>query len=219
MPPYQPPFQITETILNTVALISERVGRWSSLGETALTPQLRRGNRIRTIQASLAIENNTLSVEQVTAVIDGKRVLGLPREIQEVRNALEKHRASEERFFYPGAGSLIVPLESPDKRESFFLDIWRGRINLAKGKYQTRSRQVIVLVRLDFGGPPHRNPDGEEVGGSHFHLYREGYGDKWAYPVPPVHFPRLADLSGTLDDFMKYCNVTKLPHIDRGLFT
>lgn len=87
MPPYQPPFQITETILNTVALISERVGRWSSLGETALTPQLRRGNRIRTIQASLAIENNTLSVEQVTAVIDGKRVLGLPREIQEVRNA------------------------------------------------------------------------------------------------------------------------------------
>lgn len=87
MPPYRPPYQITETILNTVALISERVGRWSSLGETALTPQLRRGNRIRTIQASLAIENNTLSVEQVTAVIDGKRVLGLPREIQEVRNA------------------------------------------------------------------------------------------------------------------------------------
>lgn len=85
--PYQPPFQITETILNTVALIGERVGRWSSLGEAAMTPQLRRGNRIRTIQASLAIENNTLSVEQVTAVIDGKRVLGLPREIQEVRNA------------------------------------------------------------------------------------------------------------------------------------
>ena len=45
------------------------------------------GNRIRTIQASLAIENNTLSLEQVTAILDGKRVLGLPREIQEVRNA------------------------------------------------------------------------------------------------------------------------------------
>lgn len=133
--------------------------------------------------------------------------------------ALEKHRTSDERFFYPVTGSLIVPLGSPDKRENFFLDIWRGRINLAKGKYQARSRQVIVLVRLDFGGSPHRNPDGKEVDGTHFHLYREGYGDKWAYPVPPKHFPRLADLSGTLDDFMKYCNVTKLPHIDRGLFT
>ncbi|MDP1663682.1 MAG: Fic family protein [Methylobacter sp.] len=48
---------------------------------------MRRNNRIRTIQASLAIENNTLSIEQVTAVLEGKQVLGLPREIQEVRNA------------------------------------------------------------------------------------------------------------------------------------
>jgi Fic family protein len=52
-----------------------------------MAPQLRRNNRIRTIQASLAIENNTLSIEQVTAVLDGKPVIGLPREIQEVRNA------------------------------------------------------------------------------------------------------------------------------------
>ncbi len=52
-----------------------------------LAPQLRRENRIRTIQASLAIENNSLSLEQVTALLDGKRVLGQPREIQEVRNA------------------------------------------------------------------------------------------------------------------------------------
>ena len=52
-----------------------------------LTPQLRRNNRIRTIQASLAIENNTLSIEQVAAVLEGKPVLGSPREIQEVRNA------------------------------------------------------------------------------------------------------------------------------------
>jgi Fic family protein len=56
-------------------------------GDESLSPQLRRGNRIRTIQASLAIEHNSLTVEQVTAVLEGKRVLGLPREIQEVRNA------------------------------------------------------------------------------------------------------------------------------------
>lgn len=90
MPSYQPPFQITPAILSLVAEISEQLGRWSANlgeGDEGLSPQLRRGNRIRTIQASLAIEHNSLTVEQVTAVLEGKRVLGLPREIQEVRNA------------------------------------------------------------------------------------------------------------------------------------
>lgn len=90
MSAYNPPFQITSAILALVAEISEQIGRWSlSLGEgdEGFSPQLRRGNRIRTIQASLAIEHNSLTVEQVTAVLEGKRVLGLPREIQEVRNA------------------------------------------------------------------------------------------------------------------------------------
>jgi Fic family protein len=83
---YQPPFTITPTILRLAEEIGESLGHWSvSAGK--LSPKLRRGNRIRTIQASLAIENNTLSVEQVTAVLAGKRVLGQPREIQEVRNA------------------------------------------------------------------------------------------------------------------------------------
>lgn len=90
MPAYQPPFQITSSILTLVADISEQLGRWSAVlghADAALLPELRRGNRLRTIQASLAIEHNSLSLEQVTAVLDGKRVLGLPREIQEVRNA------------------------------------------------------------------------------------------------------------------------------------
>lgn len=91
---YQPPFRITPSMLNRATAISEMVGRWSVAGEkSALSPQLRRENRIRTIQASLAIENNTLSVEQVTAVLAGKRVLGLPREIQEVRNAFAAYEA------------------------------------------------------------------------------------------------------------------------------
>lgn len=84
---YQPPLTLTSHMLALVAAIAEQVGRLTAREEAAMPPQLRRGNRIRSIQASLAIENNTLSVEQVTAVLDGKRVLGLPREIQEVRNA------------------------------------------------------------------------------------------------------------------------------------
>ena len=84
---YQPPYTITPQIVQQVADIVELVTRWSYSDDSALTPQLRRNNRIRTIQASLALENNTLSIEQVTDVLDGKAVVGLPREIQEVRNA------------------------------------------------------------------------------------------------------------------------------------
>jgi len=66
---YQPPYAITLTILNLVAEIGELIGRYTILAEQNLTPRLRRENRIRTIQASLAIENNTLTLEQVTAVL------------------------------------------------------------------------------------------------------------------------------------------------------
>lgn len=85
---YQPPLTLTPAIVDRAAAISEQIGRLSVLNQHLLTPQLRRGNRIRTIQALLTIENNTLSVEQVTSVLEAKRVLGLPCEIQEVRNAL-----------------------------------------------------------------------------------------------------------------------------------
>ena len=92
---YQPPFTLSLTILRLVGEISEWMGRYSVTSGAALTPQLRRGNRLRSIQASLAIENNTLTLEQVTAVIAGKHVLGLPREIQEVRNAFAAYEALE----------------------------------------------------------------------------------------------------------------------------
>ena len=72
--------------------------------------------------------------------------------------AIEKHRVSDERSYFPMSGeSLSLPLQSLDKREQFLLDISRGRIDLMRCKYQTRARQVVVLVRLDFGGPPHRS--------------------------------------------------------------
>jgi Fic family protein len=58
-----------------------------------MRPELRRGNRIRSIQASLAVEQNTLTLEQVTAVLEGKLVLGSPREIQEVRNAFAAYES------------------------------------------------------------------------------------------------------------------------------
>ncbi len=95
MKQYKPPYTITSTILNLVAEISESIGHYTALEKALSTPRLRRENRIRTIQASLAIENNTLTLAQVTAVVEGKRVLGHPREIQEVRNAFAAYDAME----------------------------------------------------------------------------------------------------------------------------
>ncbi len=92
---YNPPFTITPAILKLVGEISEWIGRHSVATDASLTPRLRRANRIRNIQGSLAIEGNTLSLEQVTAIVDGKRVLGSPRELQEVRNAIIAYERME----------------------------------------------------------------------------------------------------------------------------
>lgn len=75
----QPPFQITNKIINYVAEISELLGRLTSAPHLSSSPTLRRTNRIRTIHGSLAIEQNTLTLEQVTAVLNGKQVLAPPR--------------------------------------------------------------------------------------------------------------------------------------------
>src|SRR4030042_1035218 len=113
--------------------------------------------------------------------------------------AMEKHRVNEDRHDFPMAGdSLVLPLQSSDKREQFSLDISRGRIDLLRGKYQNRARQVVVLVRLEFGGQPHRNPDDEEIPSPHLHIYREDFSYKWAFPVPAEHFPNMPDLWQTL---------------------
>ena len=88
-----PPFTITPEILRTVAEISEQVGRLEALRVAAEPLMLRRENRIRTVHASLAIEGNSLDLEQVSAVFDGKQVLGPARDIQEVRSALTAYEA------------------------------------------------------------------------------------------------------------------------------
>jgi hypothetical protein len=134
--------------------------------------------------------------------------------------AVEKHRSDEGRHKFPMRGeSLSVPLHSIDRREHFSLDLSRGRIDLQKVKMQNRGRQVVVLVRLDLGGAPHRNPDDEEIPAPHLHLYREGFGDKWAVPLPVDGFRNPADAWATFEDFLRFCNVTQPPYIQRELFT
>lgn len=89
---YIPPFTITSEIMRLVSEISELVGIVTTvLGDNVPSPMLRKANRIKTIHSSLAIEHNTLSLKQVTDIIDGKHVLGAPDEIQEVKNALQAY--------------------------------------------------------------------------------------------------------------------------------
>ena len=88
---YVPPFDITEEISNLTIMIAEAVGHLSAKIGVTPTPILRKQNRIKTIQSSLAIENNSLSIEQVTDILNGKRVLGAPNEIREVKNAIDAY--------------------------------------------------------------------------------------------------------------------------------
>ena len=85
----KPPFEITSAMLDAIAEIAELVGHVNATAGLSTNPMLRRTNRIRTIYSSLAIEQNTLSLEQVTAVLNGKRVIAPPKDIAEVKNAYE----------------------------------------------------------------------------------------------------------------------------------
>jgi hypothetical protein len=134
--------------------------------------------------------------------------------------AMEKRRTSSQRLPLPQLGAkLSVDLVSPDERERFNLDLTSSYVSLSKFTMQTRARAIVVLARLDIDGAPHRNPDDAELPATHLHLFREGYGDKWAYPIPNHAFRDLSNRWVTLEDFMKYCNITEPPEFESGLFS
>ena len=85
----EPPFKITNEIIDMIAEIAELTGKITVTSQFNKNPMLRRKNRIQTVYGSLAIEQNTLSFEQVAAVLDGKRIIAPPKDIEEVKNAYE----------------------------------------------------------------------------------------------------------------------------------
>lgn len=85
----KPPYQLTTVMLKLVSEISHKIGEVNASFLTRHSPELRKRNRIRTIQASLAVEGNTLSIDQVTAILENKRVLGPAKEVKEVSNAIK----------------------------------------------------------------------------------------------------------------------------------
>ena len=109
------------------------------------------------------------------------------------------------RFPQPGE-STEIDIRSVDKKNKFLLDINRGRVKLVKCTYQNRYRKDIVLLRLDINGSPHTNPDGKTIPCPHLHIYREGFGDKWAVLLPD-DFSDNMDIVTKLFEFMDYCKI------------
>jgi Fic family protein len=140
--PYQPPFGITSAMLTQVAEIAGLLGRLDTQRALAKTPVLRRENRIRSIHSSLAIENNTLTLEQVTAVIAGKRVLGPPKEVHEVKNAFAAYETMDS----------WNPSSSKDLLAAHRL-LMEGLIDDA-GKFRTGSVGIAQGKRIVHLAPP-----------------------------------------------------------------
>ena len=88
---YNPVYTITDEMLNLIALIAARVDVLTIQGSMEKNPKLLRLNRLRSIHSSLAIENNTLSLEQVTALFEGKRIIAPPQDICEAQNAFDAY--------------------------------------------------------------------------------------------------------------------------------
>jgi len=84
-----PPYNLTSEILRLISEVSHKIGEINGSFLTKQSPELRKRNRIKTIQASLAVEGNTLSIDQITAILENKRVLGPPKDIKEVSNAIK----------------------------------------------------------------------------------------------------------------------------------
>lgn len=152
--PHSPPFSITPAAVSLLARISEAVGRLSVQTTTAKALRLRRSNRIRTIQGSLAIEGNTLSQEQITAILEGRRVIAPLREIQEVRNAIQAYdrfanwQPWREADLLNGHAILMNGLlEAPGKYRSGGVGIMAGKevIHLAPPADRVRSLMRDLL--------------------------------------------------------------------------
>src|SRR5438105_848132 len=133
--------------------------------------------------------------------------------------AMQKQLVGSQPILFPlPGGKAELPLISTDGREKFIADVNRGRIRLTKCTYQERYNTVVILLRLDVGGPPHENPDGVVVPCPHLHVFREDAADRWAVLAPLDKFTNLADLAATLREFLTYCNVANIPQIEQELF-
>ena len=153
-------FSINNNMLNRVIEISKVIGNLELQAKRNL--KLRKENRIKAIQSSLAIENNSLTIEQITAIIEGKRVLGDPKEIKEVKNAYDVYEAI----------SMLNPYEQADFLNAHLL-LTR---DLVKTPGQYRIKDVGVFDEL--GNVIHMGARSQFIGELMSELFEWGANDK-----------------------------------------
>ncbi len=141
----EPPYKLTTEILKLVNEVSHKIGEVNASFITQQSPELRKRNRIRTIQASLAVEGNTLSLDQVTAILENKRVIGPTKDIQEVSNAIEVYKQLN-KF-------------NPFNEKSFLAAhkmLMQGLMNNA-GQYRKSGVGIVKGAKLTHLAPPASN--------------------------------------------------------------
>ena len=141
----KPPYDITPKILKLITSISEKLGEINATYLSKQSPQLRKQNRIKTIHSSLQIEGNTLTEEQITALIENKRVIGPEKDVLEVLNAIKLYENLEKYKFYS------------DK--SFLKDhkvLMNGLIQ-SPGKYRTKGVGIVKGNMVEHVAPPAEN--------------------------------------------------------------
>lgn len=141
----KPPYDITPKILKLISSISEKIGEVNANYLNKQSPQLRKQNRIKTIHSSLQIEGNTLTEEQITALIENKRVIGPEKDVLEVLNAIKVYEKLEEYKFTSGKSFLKAHLE-----------LMNGLIESA-GKYRKQSVGIVKGTKVEHIAPPYEN--------------------------------------------------------------
>jgi len=144
----KPPYQITDKVLALVVSISERIGEINAMHLYKPATELRKKNRIKTIQSSLEIEGNTLTEEQITALLENKRVIAPQKDILEVRNAIKVYDKLNE--FNP------YQLKDLEKAHSILMN---GLIDKA-GKLRTTNVGIVKGSKVE-----HIAPGGTMVNG------------------------------------------------------
>jgi Fic family protein len=141
----KPPYEITPAILNYITSISEKIGEINANYLNKPSPQLRKQNKIKTIHSSLKIEGNTLSEEQITALIENKRVIGPQKDVKEVLNAitiydnLDNFNSTDEKSFLKAHKILLSNLIEKS------------------GKYRTQSVGIVKGSKVEHLAPPAQN--------------------------------------------------------------
>ncbi|MGG1550944.1 DUF6978 family protein [Paenibacillus ferrarius] len=134
----------------------------------------------------------------------------------EARRLLDAVKAldSTKPIAFPSIQSYItLEASSSQANDKFQIDINRKTLNVKKCTYQTRYKKSVNLLRIDIEGPPHPNPDGTEIPCPHIHIYRDGYDDKWAYPLSSEIITNPKDLIQVLIDFLEYNNINNVPSV------